>query len=164
MDQIWSPWRMNYIMNHEKKASCVFCAVVDLSDGFDNLIVARGKTAFVILNRFPYTSGHLMVVPYAHIAELEQLDSDTRAEIMDLIVKASQVLKVIYRPEGFNIGANIGAAAGAGVAAHLHFHIVPRWAGDSNFMSTLANTRVLPESLEDTYNRVTQAWNEQNPG
>jgi ATP adenylyltransferase len=159
MEQIWSPWRMNYIMHHEPSKDCVFCvAAAQQADGPDNLVLHRGSTSFVILNRFPYTSGHLMIVPYAHLADPEALDLDTRHEIMDLIIHAKAVLQTVYHPEGFNIGANIGGAAGAGIADHIHFHIVPRWAGDSNFMSTVANTRVLPENLKDTLERLKQAW------
>ena len=112
----------------------------------------------MILNRYPYTSGHLMAVPYEHLPSLDLLDAETRAEMMELTNKAIQVLRKIYTPQGFNIGINIGAAAGAGIAEHVHMHIVPRWGGDTNFMSSLANTRVLPESLEETYTRVRQEW------
>jgi ATP adenylyltransferase len=158
MKQIWSPWRMDYIMHHEHNQDCVFCKALQQSDGPENLILSRGKNAFVILNRYPYTSGHLMVVPFCHIALPELMDAATRIEVMDLLILSQQVLREVYHPEGFNLGANIGAAAGAGIAAHLHFHMVPRWAGDSNFMSTLANTRILPEKLEDTYRRLLEAW------
>lgn len=158
MEQIWSPWRMDYIMQHERNPECVLCQALRQPDGPENLILARQQYAFVILNRFPYTSGHLMVVPKSHIALPEEMDAPTRAEVMDLLIIAQQVLRTVYRPEGFNLGANIGAAAGAGIAAHLHFHVVPRWSGDSNFMSTLANTRVLPESLVDTFKRLRAAW------
>jgi len=162
MDQIWSPWRMSYIRNHEHSQECVFCSALEVEDGPNNLVIARGRNTFVILNRYPYTSGHLMVVPNPHIALPEQMDTYTRSELMDMLILTEQVLQQEYRPEGFNIGANIGAAAGAGIAAHLHFHVVPRWAGDSNFMSTLANTRVLPEKLEDTFWRLKKAWPAKN--
>ena len=155
---LWSPWRMKYIENHEKKAGCVFCAAFEQEDGPGNLIVFRGQNAFVILNRFPYTTGHLMVVPNIHQASLEPLETAVRAEMMELVNHTTQVLEKAYQPDGFNIGINIGAAAGAGVADHVHIHVVPRWVGDSNFMSTLGKTRVLPELLEDTYQRMVSSW------
>jgi ATP adenylyltransferase len=149
---------MKYIMQNEPSSECVFCRAAKLEDGQENLVVARGKQAFVIMNRYPYTSGHIMVVPYVHLPSFENVDAETRAEMMELISRGTQVLRGAYKPEGFNIGANIGAVAGAGIASHVHFHIVPRWGGDTNFMSTLAGTRVLPETLEDSYQRVRQAW------
>jgi ATP adenylyltransferase len=162
MNHLWSPWRMTYIQNSGKEEGCVFCNRQKEPDGPGNLIVRRGKRAFVILNLFPYTSGHLMVVPNDHLSSLELLDTETRAEIMELASTATRVLEAEYRPEGFNLGINMGQAAGAGIADHVHMHIVPRWVGDTNFMSTLSQTRVLPESLEDTYRRVSKRWEEMN--
>jgi ATP adenylyltransferase len=150
---------MTYIENHEKEGGCVFCNAQAREDGPENLITFRGKLAYVILNRYPYTSGHLMVVPYEHKAGIDDLDSTTRAEIMELTARSMNVLRNIYKPQGFNMGANIGEAAGAGVLGHVHIHIVQRWNGDTNFMSTLAGTRVLPETLEHTYHRVHAAFN-----
>lgn len=165
MNYLWSPWRMSYIENHSKEEQCVFCAALASEDDPKNLIVTRGERAFVILNRYPYTSGHLMVVPFQHCSSLEQLDSQTRADIMELTNQATLVLRTVYNPQGFNLGMNIGEAAGAGIAEHIHLHIVPRWGGDTNFMSSLADTRVLPEALEDTYHRVQSAWLDQaEPG
>jgi ATP adenylyltransferase len=155
---IWSPWRMKYIENSKNEGECVFCTALSQEDGPENLIVVRGHKAFVILNRYPYTSGHLMVVPYIHCSVLEGLDAGTRAEIMELTNQATQVLGAVYHPQGFNLGMNIGEIAGAGIAEHIHLHVVPRWGGDTNFMSSLAETRVLPESLEDTYSRVRAGW------
>jgi ATP adenylyltransferase len=155
MDTLWSPWRMKYMMNSEKvDISCIFCHALAQADGPENQIVMRGKSAFVILNRYPYTTGHIMIVPYAHTDTIEKLDSETRTEIMELISEMVACLRELYNPQAFNIGANIGSAAGAGVADHIHFHVVPRWAGDTNFMSTIGETRVLPEELIDTYWRV----------
>ncbi len=154
MNHLWSPWRMTYIENHDKEEGCVFCNAQAKEDSAENLIAFRGEHAFVILNRYPYTSGHLMVIPFLHKPNLEELDSATRAEMIELTSRCTTALKNIYNPQGFNVGANIGEAAGAGVKEHVHIHIVPRWKGDTNFMSTVGETRVLPEELESTYNRV----------
>ena len=149
---------MTYIENHEKEDGCVFCNAQATADSAENLIAFRGKNAYVILNRFPYTSGHLMVIPFEHKPNLEELNAETRAEMMELATRCTAILREIYKAESFNVGINIGEAAGAGVLGHVHIHIVPRWAGDTNFMSTLGKTRVLPESLEDTYQRVKKAF------
>jgi ATP adenylyltransferase len=149
---------MNYIMNHEHKDGCIFCDALQSTDGVENLIAYRGKKAFVILNRYPYTSGHLMVVPNAHQPSMENLDSETSSEIMDLLKVSIKVLRAEYSPEGFNIGTNIGDVAGAGIASHVHFHIVPRWAGDTNFITTTGMVRVLPEELCQTYERIQKAF------
>jgi ATP adenylyltransferase len=158
LNYLWSPWRMEYIEDENKENECVFCLAPGWSDFREHLIVHRGERAFVILNRYPYTSGHLMVVPFDHKPSLELLDMPTRVEMMELASKFVQALRDAYHPQGFNVGINIGVAAGAGIVDHVHLHIVPRWTGDTNFMSSLAQTRVLPESLEDTYNRVLEAW------
>jgi ATP adenylyltransferase len=149
---------MKYIESNEKEEGCVFCNAQAKEDNADNLIAFRGERAFVILNLYPYTSGHLMVVPFAHIATLEELDSATRAEMMELTSQSMSVLRKIYRPQAFNMGANIGEAAGAGVPGHVHIHIVPRWGGDTNFMTTLGETRVLPEAIEETCKRVREGF------
>lgn len=159
MNHIWSPWRMEYIQN-SKEEGCVFCSAQEKEDGAENLIAFRGEHAYVILNRYPYTSGHLMVVPLDHKPHLEELEAATRAEMMELTTRCMIVLRKIYHPEAFNMGANIGEAAGAGVKQHVHIHIVPRWAGDTNFMSTVGGTRVLPEALENTYERVKNGFSE----
>jgi ATP adenylyltransferase len=151
---------MSYIENPNKSENCVFCLEPSRHDCHENLIVFRGSQAFVIMNRFPYTSGHLMVVPFEHEPSIEVLAPETRAEIMELVAKAIEVLKEEYNPQGFNIGINIGVAAGAGIADHVHMHVVPRWSGDTNFMSSLGGTRVLPEKLEDTWKRVKEKWDQ----
>ena len=158
MEYIWSPWRMEYIQSEKSKNGCVFCYEKGREDGPENLIVYRGLRSFVILNRYPYTSGHLMVVPYAHQPSLEDLNADTRAEMIELVAKSLRILKQEYHPQGFNVGINIGEAAGAGILDHVHLHVVPRWTGDTNFMSSLGQTRVLPETLEDSYWRIRRAW------
>lgn len=158
MNHIWSPWRMPYLENHEREEGCVFCSVQAQTDGPENLIVFRGERSFVILNRYPYTSGHLMVVSHDHKSTFEDIDAETRAEMMEMTTECMRVLREIYHPQAFNFGANVGEAAGAGIAGHVHIHIVPRWAGDTSFMSTLAETRVLPEALEETYQRLRDGW------
>lgn len=158
MEHVWAPWRMKYIQETSEKG-CFFCKGIKLEeDGAQNLIVKRGRFAFVMLNRYPYTSVHLMVVPYAHESSLEKLPTETKTEIMILISQAIQVLTEEYGAEGFNVGANLGATAGAGVADHLHFHVVPRWGGDTNFMTSVGNARVLPEQLSDTQKRIQAHW------
>ncbi|MBK8615636.1 MAG: HIT domain-containing protein [Anaerolineales bacterium] len=154
MNHLWSPWRMTYIEKHEKESGCVFCNAQAKADSAENLIAFRGQNAYVILNRYPYTSGHLMVIPFAHVSNLEELNAETSAEMMELASRCTTILRKTYRTQSFNMGINIGEAAGAGVLGHVHIHIVPRWAGDTNFMSTTGETRVLPEALEDTYKRV----------
>jgi ATP adenylyltransferase len=159
MQRLFSPWRKPYIQRDKaSQKGCVFCASLEQPDGPENLIVYRGPQAFVILNRYPYTSGHLMALPLAHVARLDQLDAATRAELIELQTRAVAVLEAVYAPQGFNLGANLGAAAGAGIEEHLHFHVVPRWAGDTNFTATDGQTRVLPETLEETWERVRAAW------
>jgi ATP adenylyltransferase len=145
---------MKYIETHEEQEGCIFCNALAHPDNEENLIIKRGELAFVILNLYPYTSGHLMVASMAHQSSLEFLDPDSRAEMMELVTESIAVLKKIYKPHAFNVGANIGEAAGAGEPGHVHLHIVPRWTGDTNFMSTLGETRVLPEALKDTYKRI----------
>ena len=158
MNHLWSPWRMSYINDLKTENVCVFCHVLQEADSLDNLIIHRGETAYVILNRYPYTSGHLMVVPFEHKPNLEDLNQHTRFEIVEMVTDCIHVLKVHYRAQGFNVGANIGSAAGAGIPKHFHFHIVPRWDGDTNFISAIGETRVVPEALGDTYQRICEAW------
>lgn len=156
MDYLWTPWRYAYITNAAKsgeKDACIFCELPKLPDRDAN-IVYRGQHCFIILNSFPYTSGHVMIVPFAHLDELSKLPEATAHEMMDLSQKMERVLRQVYSPDGINLGMNIGRAAGAGVAGHVHMHVLPRWVGDTNFMTVTAETRVLPESLEQTYERI----------
>lgn len=158
MDNLWSPWRMKYISNDEKPGECIFCSYPKMKDSEENLIVHRGTSAFVILNRYPYTNGHLMVVPFRHVASIEELSPEIRAEVFELVNESLGVLRKVYQPEGFNVGMNIGAAAGAGIAEHAHVHIVPRWVGDTNFMTITGETRVIPEDMKITFQRITSSW------
>jgi ATP adenylyltransferase len=149
---------MEYIENSNREDGCIFCNVQETEDSAENLIVFRGKRSYVILNRYPYTSGHLMIIPFEHQPNLEELDAETRAEMMELTARSMTILRKIYNPQAFNMGANIGEAAGAGIKEHVHIHVVPRWAGDTNFMSSVGETRVLPEALEDTYERIRKVF------
>ncbi len=157
MDHIFTPWRMKYVQNEEKPEGCIFCTLPKETDE-NALILRRGKSAYVILNRFPYSSGHLMIVPFEHRHNLDLLSETNRSEIMELMTRSISVLGQVYQPDGFNIGGNIGAAGGAGVAEHVHLHVLPRWSGDTNFMTTVANTRVLPEELITTWQRLREKW------
>jgi ATP adenylyltransferase len=158
MDYLWAPWRMEYIEKPQSEEGCIFCNLEKEIDGPDNLVLTRGSRAFVVLNRFPYTNGHMMIVPHKHVPSLTDLDEATLAELITLTRDALEVLGEVYSAKSFNVGANIGEIAGAGIAEHVHIHVVPRWAGDTSFMTTSANTRVIPESLEKTYKRLRSAW------
>ncbi len=148
---------MQYINGNKDNQACVFCTAAGKRDSYENLIIKRGEHAFIVMNRFPYNNAHLLVVPYLHCAELIELDTETLHEIMDLAATGMKALKKLYAPQGFNLGFNIGRVAGAGIAEHLHMHVIPRWMGDTNFMSTIGETRVLPEELPETYNRLVEA-------
>jgi ATP adenylyltransferase len=149
---LWAPWRLEYIEQADEQRGCVFC------DPCDELVVHRGKAAFVLLNRFPYTSGHLMVAPVRHVGALGELSADEALEIHRLAVDSLAALTTAYAPHGHNLGWNLGRAAGAGIVDHIHLHVVPRWAGDTNFMPVLADVRVLPEALLATATRLRETW------
>lgn len=150
MEILWAPWRLQYI-TAEKEKGCFLCRYIKSKKDDKNLILYRGKTAFIILNRFPYNSGHLMIAPVKHIAELNRLSDEEQLELIKLTSLSIDLLKKALKPMGFNIGVNIGKVAGAGLEDHLHFHVVPRWNGDTNFMPTTSNTKVMPQLLKDTY-------------
>lgn len=156
MQTIWAPWRLSYIEKPSKDggASCIFVDLPAENDDRKNTILYRGEHSFVLLNAYPYTSGHLMIAPYRHTAELTELGDAALLEINQLLGKAVGWLRKAYKPEGFNIGVNLGSAAGAGIPSHIHWHVVPRWTGDTNYMTTVGDVRVLPQSLEDTYDRI----------
>jgi ATP adenylyltransferase len=157
MDYLWTPWRYRYIAGVKNDDRCVFCDAVTANDDRETFILLRGEKNFVILNRYPYTSGHIMIVPYAHVADLPSSDAQTLAEMMRLAQRLQLALQKTYRPEGFNLGMNLGRAAGAGIVGHLHLHLLPRWAGDANFMTVVGETRVEPEELTTTYDRLNDA-------
>ena len=154
MDYIWSPWRFKYVADAAKDDRCIFCDALELGNDRKALIVFRGKHNFVLLNRFPYTTGHVMIVPFAHIADLAGCDPPTLAEMMHLAQRVEVALAANYRPEGFNLGMNIGRCAGAGVAGHVHLHVLPRWTGDTNFMTAVGETRLEPEDLSLTFEKL----------
>lgn len=158
MERLWSPWRLEYITNTspgQPQNSCIFCAAQkNPAHDAQSLIVHRGLHNFVILNKYPYTSGHLMIAPNSHLGHLSAAPKEVTDEMMDLLKRSQKALIDVYNPEGFNVGMNLGKVAGAGVADHLHMHILPRWGGDTNFMSTVGETRVLPEDLSVTYQKL----------
>ena len=154
MDYLWSPWRYRYVTKQERETGCVFCRKLDENKDEENFIVYRGLNNFVLLNLYPYTSGHLMIAPYSHIGQLSLADDATWAELTALTRKAEQVIQTAYKPDGVNLGMNLGESAGAGIADHIHMHVLPRWYADANFVSVIGETRVLPEILSDTYRKL----------
>jgi ATP adenylyltransferase len=162
-ERLWAPWRFDYVATANKpdKVGCIFVELPAQENDRENLILFRGELAFVMLNAFPYTSGHLMVAPYRHTPDVDELDDDESAEVARLIKSAVGWIKKAYRPQGFNIGANIGSAGGAGIPSHVHWHIVPRWSGDTNFMTTVGEVRVLPQSLQDSYDLLRRVVEEE---
>ena len=162
MERLYAPWRMAYIEQPQKPSEsstgCVFCDAAASTDDAANLIVHRGRSAFVLLNKFPYSNGHLMVVPYTHTAELAELSDAATLELLTLAKAAQAALAKAMHPEGYNLGMNLGKAAGAGIADHLHLHVVPRWNGDTNFMPVLTDVKVMPDSLEHTCLLIHAAW------
>jgi len=159
MDYLFTPWRYTYITGAAAPGDCLFCGLIQpkndqLKDDEKSLIVHRATHCFVVLNAFPYTSGHVMVVPYEHLDELAKLSQPAAQEMMALTQRLEAVLRELYRPDGVNLGMNIGKAAGAGVAGHIHMHVLPRWFGDVNFMSAVGETRVIPEDLQTTYKKL----------
>lgn len=150
---LWAPWRMQYILKAQNKG-CIFCKSLEQKKDGENFILYRGRKCFVILNIFPYNNGHLMVVPYKHTGDFEGLDEATLTELILVTKRMTKLLQKTCCPEGFNIGLNIGRCAGAGIVGHVHIHIVPRWQGDTNFMPILAKTKVVSESLPETYKKI----------
>lgn len=158
MDRLWSPWRYRYVSTASDTSGCIFCDKPRTGNDQSELILHRGERNFVLLNLYPYTSGHLMVAPYQHVGTLEDAPVETATELMLLTRQSQRHLRELYRAPGFNVGMNIGSCAGAGVAGHIHMHVLPRWAGDANFMTTVGETRVIPESLEAAWEKLSAAF------
>ncbi len=157
MKQLWAPWRLEYIKSADEDSGCVFCAAVE-GDDEERLVIRRGTRGIVLLNKFPYTSGHFMVAPVRHVAEFGELEGDEVLELHRLASAGMGALAETYAPQGYNVGWNLGRIAGAGVVDHVHLHVVPRWAGDTNFMPVLADVKVVPEHLEETRRRLVEVW------
>jgi ATP adenylyltransferase len=157
MDYLWTPWRYAYVTAGDKTTGCIFCDLPHAGDDAKAHIVHRGQHCYIVLNTYPYTPGHVMVVPFTHLDELHKLPVEVAHEMMDLSQTMERILRRLYTPDGVNLGMNIGKAAGAGVAGHIHMHVLPRWVADANFVSVVGETRILPESLEITYGRMRAA-------
>ncbi len=162
MNQLWAPWRMQFIEElRDKSSGCIFCELVQQTDqDRDRLILHRGTTCYVLMNRFPYNNGHLMIIPYQHTGKLSDLSGEENAEMMALAAKSVAIMEERIEAEGFNCGFNIGKVAGAGIADHVHLHVVPRWCGDTNFLPILGDTRSMPEYLANTYDRLVEGFND----
>jgi ATP adenylyltransferase len=156
MDFLWTPWRYAYVTNADRETGCIFCDAPKESDEKVR-IVHRGAHCYIILNIYPYTNGHVMIVPYAHLDELQKLPADAAQEMMALSQRMESVLRSLYRPDGINLGMNLGKAAGAGVSGHIHMHVLPRWIADASFVTVIGETRIMPEALEDTWKKLHEA-------
>ena len=161
MERLWAPWRMRYIEVADEANGCIFCVKPAQDRDEENLLLLRGDRCFIMLNAFPYSNGHLMVSPYRHTADLNDLEDAELLELMALTRRGINLLKRACRPDGFNVGINLGRVAGAGIADHIHVHIVPRWSGDTNFMAVIGDTRVIPEALEAAYRRLKECLNDE---
>jgi ATP adenylyltransferase len=158
MDRIWAPWRMDYILGNEKEPGCIFCTKPAADEDVDNLIVHRADGAFTIMNKYPYNNGHLLVCPYRHVSDICLLEPEENSLLTQEVCRALTVLRDVMRPEGFNVGINLGIVAGAGIEEHVHYHLVPRWNGDTNMMPVLADVRVIPEHLRSTCLKLREAF------
>jgi ATP adenylyltransferase len=157
VERLWAPWRLEYVVKADEHDGCIFCTAAEAEDEA-GLVVHRGREAFALLNKFPYASGHLMVAPYRHVAEFAELGDGEALEIHQFAAQGIGALAQVYGPQGYNVGWNLGRIAGAGVIDHVHLHLVPRWAGDTNFMPVLADVKVIPEHLADTRRKLAEAW------
>jgi ATP adenylyltransferase len=156
--QLWAPWRLEYVQHADDEDGCVFCRAAALPDDDPELVVRRGELAFVLLNKFPYAAGHVMVAPYRHDSTFDDLDDAEALEVHRLAAEAIETLRTVFAPQGFNVGWNLGRVAGAGIVDHVHVHVVPRWNGDTNFMPVLADVKVVPEHLAETRLKLADAW------
>ncbi len=160
MKKLWAPWRITYILNVDARDECIFCSRPEGEPSEENLVLYKGRFNFIIMNLFPYNTGHLMVAPYRHVRNLEELDGEELKEMMELVSLSIKALKKAYNPDGFNVGMNLGRVAGAGIDDHIHMHVVPRWNGDTNFMPVLGYTKVIPEGVRETYRKVREVLKE----
>lgn len=160
MEHLWAPWRSTYVNRKKEPQPCIFCEAAKSNADAEHMVIYRGRFAFAMLNRYPYSAGHLMIAPYEHVARLGDASEAATEEMMRLARTAESVLVRTYRPDGLNLGMNLGEAAGAGIEEHIHLHMLPRWSGDANFMTTVADTRVLSESLDETYSKLSRAFRE----
>jgi len=160
MKALWAPWRMGYILSNDKNNGCIFCPGKDRSRDEERLILSVERHTMVLMNRYPYNNGHLLIAPVKHVGGLEQLDDQESLALLLMVRKTVEVLREIMKPEGFNVGLNLGAVAGAGMEEHMHFHVVPRWKGDTNFMTVLGDVRVIPEHIEKTYKKLLPYYRE----
>ena len=158
MDRLWTPWRYAYVSKAAPRGRCIFCEKAEPGKDEENLVVFRAERNFVLLNLYPYNNGHIMIAPFEHVATLEEAAEETVLEMMRVVKAAEGILRRVYRPKGINLGMNIGACAGAGVAGHIHMHMLPRWPGDVSFMTTVGETRVIPEDLATTYKKLSKAF------
>jgi len=157
MDHLWSPWRYQYVSTATGGGECIFCAAASSTDDRKYYVVLRAERNFLLLNRYPYTNGHVLISPYVHVANLEEAHPDALAEMMRLTARVEKALRDLYKAPGINLGMNIGQAAGAGIPGHIHMHVLPRWPGDTSFITTVGATRVLPEELDTTYEKLKSA-------
>jgi ATP adenylyltransferase len=158
-ERIYAPWRIEYILGEEKEPGCVFCNGAESSEDEKRLIVHRAEGAFTIMNKYPYTNGHVLVCPYRHVSDIAELDSDENRLVLEEVLRAIAVLRDVMRPTGLNVGINLGVDAGAGIEEHLHYHVVPRWRGDTNIMAVLADVKVIPEHFESTSRKLRAGFN-----
>lgn len=162
MKVLWAPWRMEYVSSDDSKGECIFCPGEDRSRDEERLILFIGKWSIVLMNRFPYINGHILIAPLRHVSTLEELLTDEKLDLMTMVEKSIETLKKVMNPGGFNVGLNMGKVAGAGVEDHIHFHVVPRWEGDTNYMSIFGEVRVIPEHIKDTYQKLLPFFKEIN--